>query len=240
MTQAPARSVRDTGSAASRPYVNVGQTERLGSIVGGGLLAAYGLVRGTLGGLALAAVGGRLIYRGATGHCPMYGALHLSTAGRGPATGVPAGAGCRVDESVTVNRPAAELFRFWRDFENLPRFMPGLRSVAVEDNRSHWIAEAPMGASVSWDAEIINEREDELIAWRSLPGSAVDTAGSVHFQRIRDGAGTELHVEMKYNPPAGKAGAAFAWLFGDDPKQQVREALHTFKQLMEGGERLTT
>jgi len=234
-----ARPAHDTGSQESRPLVNVGRAERLASLMGGGLLAALGLSRGTLGGLALAAVGGGLIYRGATGRCHMYAALGLNSAGRGPATGVPAGAGCRVDESVTINRPAGELYAYWRNFENLPTFMPGLRSVAVGGARSRWTAEAPMGASVSWEAEIVNEKEGELIAWRSLPGSAVDTAGSVHFRRGPGGA-TEVRVEMKYNPPAGKAGAAFAWLFGDDPRHQVKEALRSFKRLMETGERATT
>jgi len=240
MHESPARPARDTGSGASRPHVNVGRSERLPSLLGGGLPAAFGLSRGTLGGLALAAVGGGLIYRGATGHCHLYGALGLNTAGRGPATGVPAGAGCRVDESVIVNSPAADLYRYWRNFENLPRFMPGLKSVTVEGGRSHWAAEAPMGASATWDAEIVNEIEGELIAWRSLPGSAVDTAGSVHFRRAPDGAGTVVSVEMKYNPPAGRAGAGFAWLFGDDARRQVKEALRAFKLLMETGERPTT
>lgn len=237
---APARPAHDTGSQESRPRVNVGQSERLASLVGGGLLAAYGLSRGTLGGLALAAVGGGLIYRAATGHCHLYGALRLNTAGRGPATGVPAGAGCRVDETVTISRPAGELYHYWRNFENLPHFMPGLRSVTAEGDRSRWTAEAPMGASVSWDAEIVNEKSGELIAWRSLPGSAVDTAGSVHFRPVLGGRATEVYVEMKYNPPAGRAGAAFAWLFGDDARMQVREALRSFKRLLETGERPTT
>jgi uncharacterized membrane protein len=235
--RAPARPVRDTGSATSRPYVNVGQAERLASVLGGGLLAAYGLSRGGLGGLALAAVGGGLIYRGATGHCGLYGALNMSTAGRGPATGVPAGAGSRLDEAVTIDRPPGALYLYWRNFENLPRFMPGLRSVTVEGNRSRWTVVAPLGASVTWEAEIINDKEGELIAWRSLPGSQVDTAGSVHFRRAPNGAGTEVTVEMKYNPPAGKVGDAAAWLCGDDGRRQVREALRAFKRLMEGGQR---
>src|SRR5207302_8574135 len=104
--QAPARPARDTGAEAARPYVNVGDAERWASVLGGGLMAAYGLSRPSLSGLALAALGGALIYRGATGHCSCYAALNLNTAGRGPATGVPAGAGFRVETSVTVNRPA--------------------------------------------------------------------------------------------------------------------------------------
>ena len=233
--QAPTRQVRDTGSAAGRPYVNVGRAERWASVLGGGLLAAYGLSRPNLGGLALAAIGGALIYRGATGHCDCYAALGVSTAGRGPATGVPAGAGWRVEASVTVHRPAGDLYLYWRNFENLPNFMRHLRSVKQEGGRYRWTAEAPLGASVGWEAEIVNDKPGELIAWRSLPGSQVDTAGSVHFRRAPDGAGTEVHVEMKYNPPAGRAGAALAWLFGDDAERQVRDSLLAFKQRMESG-----
>ena len=238
-TQAPARPAHDTGAGAARPYVNVGDAERWASVLGGGLLAAYGVSRPSLSGLALAAFGGALVYRGVTGHSNMYGALGLNTAGRGPATGVPAGAGVRVETAVTVNRPAGDLYGFWRNFENLPRFMPHLRSVKVEGNRSRWTAEAPLRASVTWEAEIVNDKPGELIAWRSLPGSQVDTAGAVHFWP-RPNGGTEVHVEMKYNPPAGKAGAALARLFGDDAERQVRDALRAFQQIMETGERATT
>ena len=187
--RAPARQVRDTGSAASRPHVNVGELERWASLLGGGLLAAWGLSRRNLTGLAVAAVGGSLVYRGATGHCAGYSALGVSTAGRGPATGVPAGAGQRVEASVTINRPAEDLYLYWRNFENLPHFMRHLRSVKADGGRFRWEAEAPMGASVEWEAEIVNEKPGELIAWRSMPGSQVDTAGTVHFRRARTARG---------------------------------------------------
>ncbi len=238
--QTPARPAHDTGSAAARPLVNVGDAERWASVLGGGLLAAYGLSRANLSGLALAVVGGGLVCRGVSGRCSVYRALDVSTAGRGPATGVPAGAGRRVEASVTINRPADDLYHYWRNFENLPNFMRHLRSVKVNGKRSHWTAQAPTGASVEWEAEIINDKPGELIAWRSLPGSQVDTAGSVHFRRAPNGAGTEVHVEMKVNPPGGRAGRAVAWMFGDDAERQVRESLRNFKQTMETGERPTT
>lgn len=238
---APARPAQERRRPSVTRGVNVGDAERWASVVGGGLLAAYGLSRSSLGGLALAALGGCMVYRGATGHCHLYGALNVNTAGRGRATGVPAGAGTKVNVSMTINRPAAELYRYWRDFENLPRFMRHLRSVEVhEGGISKWTVDAPMGASVEWEAEIINDKPNELIAWRSLPGSQVDTAGSVHFRAAPDGNGTEVHVEMKYNPPAGRVGAAAAWLTGADAERQVRESLRTFKQTMEAGETPTT
>jgi len=212
------------------------------SAVGGGVLALLGLSRRSLGGLALAAVGGSLVYRGVTGHCSMYQALGVNTADQpGPATSVRAGHGVKVEQAMTINKPAADLYRFWRTFENLGRFMSHLESVTTQGgNRSHWVARGPMGARVEWDAEVHNERENELIAWRSLDGSEVDTAGSVHFRQLPNDRGTEVRVVLKYDPPAGKLGAAVAWLFGQSAEQQVREDLRRFKQVMEAGEVPTT
>lgn len=233
------RKVR-TGAAhptTSRATTNVGDTERLLSTVGGGLLIAYGLSRRSLGGLGLAALGGALLERGVSGHCTVYGVLGITTADRlGPTTAVPACRGLRVDRSVTVNRPAEELFRFWRHFENLPKVMQHLKSVTVQGPRSHWVARGPMGRSVEWDAEIINERSNELIAWRSLAGSDVDTAGSVRFTPAPGGRGTVVRVNLKYDPPAGKLGAAVAFLFGEDPHEQIDADLRRFQAVMESGE----
>lgn len=143
----------------------------------------------------------------------------------------------RVQKSITVNRPPEELYRFWRNFENLPRFMRHLESVQVMgETRSHWRAKAPIGTRVEWDAEIINDRPHELIAWRSREGADVDNAGSVHFKRAPGGRGTEVRVEMQYIPPGGVIGATLAKLFGEAPEQQVSEDLRRFKQVMEVGE----
>jgi len=210
--------------------------ERWLSIVGGGILGLYGLSRRSVSGLGLAAVGGSMVYRGLSGHCNLYGALGLNTAHVGPSTSVPAGEGYKVEETITINRPVREVFSFWRNFSNLPRFMSHLASVEVRDhNRSHWVARGPLGIHVEWDAEVHNERDNELIAWRSLPGSDVDTAGSVHFRSRGDGQGTEVHVVLKYNPPAGKAGAAVARWLGSSPEQQIRDDLGRLKQVLESG-----
>jgi uncharacterized membrane protein len=143
----------------------------------------------------------------------------------------------RVQKSITVNRSPEELYRFWHDFENLPRFMAHLQSVQVTgEKRSHWKAKAPAGMTVEWDAEIIADRPHELIAWRSLEGSDVDHAGSVHFKPAPAGRGTEVRVEMQYIPPGGIIGAAIAKLFGEAPDQQLQEDLRRFKQTMEVGE----
>src|SRR5690348_70331 len=175
----PVPGVRQRPAGAQAPRTNVGETERWLSLLGGGALALIGLSRGSLGGLGLALLGGGLCYRGATGHCPGYSALGVSTAEpRGPRTSVPAGQGRKVVSSITINRTPEELYRYWRNFNNLPRFMHNLESVELTGgDRSHWVARGPLGVRVEWDAEIITDRPNELIGWRSLPGSQVDTAG---------------------------------------------------------------
>jgi uncharacterized membrane protein len=221
--------------------VNVSEIERWASLIGGGALAVMGLSRGTLGGLTLAGLGGALLYRGASGHCSIYQTLGINTSkGRGRNTVIPAQHGVRVEECVTVNRPASDLYQFWRHFENLPRFMPYLQEVRTTGpGRSHWVARGPMDVSVEWDAEIITNRTNEVISWRSLEFSEIDTAGSVHFMP-RGIDRTEIRVNLKYDPPAGKAGAVIAKVFGRDAETKIRESLQRFKELMEGGAVATT
>jgi uncharacterized membrane protein len=152
-----------------------------------------------------------------------------------PATAVPAGKGAKVDESITVGRPPAEVFAFWRKLSNLPRVMSHLKEVRETDGtRSHWVAKGPLGVTVEWDAEVFNERPGELIAWRSLPGSDVDTAGSVHFAPDGNG-GTRLTVVLKYDTPAGSIGRAVAGLFGSDVAEEVRADLARFRDVMTPG-----
>jgi len=130
-----------------------------------------------------------------------------------------------------------EVYRFWRNFENLPRFMDHLEAVTViDENRSHWVAKGPAGTRVEWDAVIHNEMDDELIAWRSLPGSEINNAGSVHFTPTTDGMGTEVRVVLSYEPPAGKLGVAFAKLLGEEPSKQVADDLRRLKQVMDSGD----
>jgi uncharacterized membrane protein len=237
------RLTGEGGVEQSASGVNVGQTERWASTIGGGALALYGITRGSLGGIALALVGAALVQRGMSGHCNVYDAIGYNTAEGGAGlrnsenVSVPAERGTKVEKSVTINRPAEELFRFWRNFENLPRFMNHLESVRVtEGGRSHWVAKAPAGTSVEWDAEIYNEKENELIAWRTLENADVDSAGSVRFEPAAGGRGTVVRVVLKYDPPGGKLGSLVARLFGENPEQQIDEDLRRFKQLMETGE----
>ena len=143
--------------------------------------------------------------------------------------------GIHVEHSVLIAKPAAQLYRFWRNFENLPKFMQHLQSVATrEEGISHWVATGPRGMLVEWDARIINEVENKVIAWQSLKGSMVATAGSVNFEETE--RGTVVHVHLQYNPPGGRLGAAVAYVFGEEPNLQVQEDLRRFKRLMETGE----
>jgi len=222
--------------------VNVADVERWASALGGAALTAYGLKQlkeRSVAGAMIAAAGTSLIYRGASGHCPVYEASGISTANgeTDTRTSLSGSHGVNVEEVVLINRPASELFRFWRQFETLPSFMEHLASVQKLDNlRSHWVANAPAGRTVEWDAEIINEIPDELIAWRTRDNADVVSAGSVSFKRAPGGRGTDVRVRLQYNPPAGKLGAAIAWMFGEEPSQTIREDLRRFKQLMESGE----
>lgn len=146
-----------------------------------------------------------------------------------------------VVKSVIINRPAEELYRFWRNLENLPNIMPHLKSVTVQDDtRSHWVVKAPLGMNVEWDAEIVRDDPGRLIAWRSLPGATVDNWGSVTFVPLSGDRGTAVRAEFEYRPPAGVLGRKIAKLFGQAPEQQVGTDLRPFKQLMETGEITTT
>jgi uncharacterized membrane protein len=216
---------------------NVGDGERLASFLGGSALALFGLSRGSLGGLALAAVGGSLVYRGMSGYCAVYDALGVDTRPQlAPSTSVRAGHGVKVEESVIINRDAATLYQFWRNLENVGRFMQHLERVEQrDDRRSLWVACGPMGMKFEWEAEIINDKENELIAWRSVDGSQVDTAGSVHFRELPHERGTEVRVVLKYDAHEAQLAAPLARLLGQSPRQQIHEDLRRFKQVMETG-----
>ncbi len=227
----------DRSESSKNHFVNVGKTERQISAIGGGALALYGLTRGSLGGLVLAGIGGALVYRGVTGNCPAYSALGTNTNhDEGAAPEQYFDRGIHVTQSFTVGKPAAELFKFWRNISNLPSVMTHLESVEVlDDKRSRWTATGPAGTRVSWDAEIINEEPDRVIAWRSLGGADVDNSGSVRFVDAPGDRGTEVRVAMDYIPPAGRLGKLVATLFGEAPEQTIKEDLRRFKRLMETG-----
>jgi len=146
-----------------------------------------------------------------------------------------------VTKSITVDRPQEEVYRFWHDFANLPRFMRHLHSVQITgEGRSHWKVEGPAGTTVEWDAEVTDDRPNELIAWRSVEHADIHHAGSVHFRPAPGGRGTEITVELRYEPPAGKATTMLAKLFRKEPGQEVYDGLRALKQIMETGEVLVS
>ncbi|MGH7581141.1 MAG: SRPBCC family protein, partial [Gemmatimonadales bacterium] len=180
--------------------VNVGRRERWISAVAAAAVAAYGLRR-RRGRRIILPIAGALIGRAVSGRCPVNGALGRNSALRdeasSPFTSVRRGEGVRVDERIVLNRPRSEVYQFWRNLENLPRFMDHLQSVTARDQwRSHWIAKGPAGTRLEWEVEIHNEIPNELIAWRSLEGSEVANAGSVHFVPT-DNGDTEVRVVLR-------------------------------------------
>lgn len=224
-----------------KPDTNVGETERWLSLVAGAGLMAYGLSKRNGTGLGWAALGGGLAWRGASGHCNVYKAFGVDTRergyekGTGSNKGVPYQLGIRIDHEIRIHKSPEDLYRFWRNLENLPRFMSHVESVREMDNGvSHWTVCGPAGFRLEWDAEIVNAIENKLIGWRSLPGSQVDNGGSVHFEPASDGS-TIVRVELQYNPPAGAVGARIARALGEDPEQMIREDMQRFRELMETG-----
>jgi uncharacterized membrane protein len=147
--------------------------------------------------------------------------------------------GIRVRKAITIDRSPAELYRFWRNIENLPRFMAHLESVReLDQRRSYWKVRAPLGTTVEWTAEIVEDRPDELISWRSVEGAQVPNSGVVRFVPAPGGRGAEVHFEISYSPPAGLVGTAIATLFGKEPGRQVDGDLRRLKQMLEAGERV--
>ncbi len=193
------------------------------ALLAGAGLAAFGASRKSLPGAAVAAGGGYLVFRG------------VRDLRRGAHQDV------EVEKSLTIVKSPEELYRFWRDFENLPKFMRHLRQVQrIDERRSRWTTNAPLGMTVSWEAEITHETPNQFLAWRSLPGSQIENVGSISFTPAPTGRGTEVKVSLRYSPPAGRVGHIFATVFGRDAEQQVLEDLRRFKQLMECGEIPTT
>jgi uncharacterized membrane protein len=214
---------------------SVADAENLFALGAGTVLLMFGASRRSMFGTCLAVSSAPLLYRGVTGHWPRAADGRASSGDTKVALG--GNRGIHVRESVRLELPLAEVYKFWRRLENLPRFMSHLERVEeISDTRSHWVAAGPAGLTVAWDAEIINEIENRVLAWRSLPGSDVTTAGSVNFDTVRGGRSTQVTVELQYAPPAGKAGALIASLFGREPSQTIREDLRHFRQLLEAGE----
>ena len=218
---------------------NMGVIDRcISGVLGAGLIG-FGATRRSLPAMiASIAGGGVLLAMSATGYCPFYHAAAIDNARKG--TAQPRdyyNEGIHVKVSYAIAKDPEELFQFWRNFQNLPKFMHHLKSVTCQGpTRSHWVARGPAGMDMEWDAEIINEEPNRLISWRTVGDADVDSAGTVLFVPTADGQGTRVHVNLDYIPPAGKVGKAIAKLFGEEPEQLIRDDLRRFKKLMETGE----
>lgn len=220
---------------------NVGNTERVVSTLAGGGLIAYGIKRKDWLGALLGLVGGGLALRGATGHCQVYDALDVDTNNNSYFEKGIAKAKdwfsqkTEVVKSVTINKSAEELYSFWRNFENLPKFMDHLESVKVlDDKKSEWTAKAPLGYEAHWSAMITEDKKNEKIAWRSVENSEIPNSGKVEFLPTID-RGTVVKVTVRYEPPAGKLGALASYFLTEEPDTQIAEDLRRFKSLMETG-----
>lgn len=142
-----------------------------------------------------------------------------------------------IHTALTIDKPAAELYAFWRPLENLPRIMKNLIEVTdLGGGRSHWVGKSALGLKAQWDAEIVEEREGRFLSWRSLPGSMISNAGTVSFEDSPNGRGTIVRVTMEVGTGLGKV----ATKLGGATQQEVREDLKRFKALMEAGEIATT
>jgi uncharacterized membrane protein len=213
---------------------NVSDWERAISIAAGAALVYVGTRQGRGNRLATS-TGVGLLARGVGGYCPINAAVGRDSRRSNTRIALSGSRGVHVYESIVINRPQAELFSFWRDFSNLPRFMEHLADVQVlSHTRSVWTAKAPVGMRVKWEAEVINEIEGELIGWQSTDNADVATAGSVRFVPAM-GGGTEIIVHLQYEPPAGKLGSLVASVFGEEPSQQIRADLRRLKEILETG-----
>jgi uncharacterized membrane protein len=210
--------------------INVGQNERWVSMVGGVALAVYGLTRETaLSKAALSGIGGYLFYRGQTGYCAVYNALGVDTRKRR--------GGVSIEKTITINRTPEEVYRFWHNFENLPRFMEHLESVRVlDDRRSHWVASVPGGLNFEWDAEMIEDIPNERISWQSLATAEVQNRGTVEFRRVP--GGTRLMFKASYEIP-GVVGGPTSQMFQYLSEKQLERELMQFKNLIESREMAT-
>ena len=221
-----------TDSALPLPAANVGNVERLVTLAAGAALLGYAW-RHRSRSLGLTSAG--LIARGATGYCPAYAALGVDhTDTRRSLAGE---RGVHVRESTTINASPEELYTFWRRLENLPEVMPYLESVEEVDFKlSRWTAKAFGGAvPITWMAETINEVPFETIGWKTLPGEALQHAGSVVFKRLPETGATDVRVHFQYSPPGGKAASWFAAFLGQDPAKMTRDGLQALKRRLESG-----
>jgi uncharacterized membrane protein len=226
---------------------NVNTTERIISGAAGGALLAYGIRNGGVTGTLLSILGGAMLFRGATGHSFLYDVAGINTRSneplgtqKSPYNRQALSGRVHVTEAIRIDRPANEVYSFWKNFENFPQFMEHVESVTKNpDDTWHWVAKAPLGTTVEWDARVTSDIQDQRIGWQSTKDSQIPNSGVVEFVGTPDDA-TELTVTMIYEAPAGKFGEWAAWALGEEPSIQVAEDLQRFKQLMESNSNAST
>jgi uncharacterized membrane protein len=225
----PDAEVSSLPPATGSSTLNVGTPERIISALGGAALTVMALrdLRSPAG-VSMLLTGGYLLTRGISGYCAVNNAIGRNTFRK-------QGSPVEVKTTVTLNKPTAEVYSFWRKLENLPRFMKHLEKVEeLDQTRSKWTAKGPAGVgSVSWEAEIVEDHQNEFISWRSLPGSTVDNAGQVRFAETPNG--TEIRVQMTYRLPAGDVGGVAAKLFSPVAEKMMKDDIRNLKQAMETG-----
>lgn len=222
----------------ARSHVNVNQEERAPSAVLGAALLLLGLGRRSLGGTAVALAGGGLLYRGLRGHCHLYDALGINTAQ--PAANQQTGASTDAPEvarSITVDKPAEELYRLWREPETLSRIMGDFaEATQAGEDRQHWTVRMPRGRSLAWDSQVVEDRPGEFLRWQSLEGTSLPNEGSVRFGPAPGNRGTQVMFRMRFDPPGGAIGKWAVKLLGMAPRALATKALYRFKNLAETGE----
>jgi uncharacterized membrane protein len=222
--------VERAGALGQDGRQNVGQYERVASSLSGAALLWAGLRRGSMGGVLTALGGAAMLYRGVTGHCPAYQRFGINTTTEGLSRGV------EVSRAITIGRSRDEVYRFWRNFENLPSFMQHLRSVTdLGDGRTHWVADEA-GIEIDWYAQIVEDIPGERIVWRSEPGGRIETDGEVIFRQAPGNRGTEVHLRMRCAGPGRVLAMSLAPLLRRFTRIQVGQDLRRMKQLIETGE----
>lgn len=218
-----------TGNERMENVINVGETERIISGVAGGVLVYNGLTslgRHPFSGLLKTILGGFLLYRGASGTCPLYRALGKTE----DVTRTPA---VRVRTSIIVEKPRNEVYSFWRKLENLPLFMKHLERVQEHDDvHSTWTADLPGYGLLQWNAEIVKETDGHFLGWQSVEGAPIENAGKVEFYDFGPGR-TEMKVVIAYRPPAGDLGVLIAKALNPAFTKLIENDIHSFKERME-------
>ncbi len=218
---------------SSRWTQNLGDTERVGTALAGGALIAAAFLPPSPARWSFFTAGVGLLLRGAAGYCPLYRVLGIDRFDQRHRDGVPGNDGLKIEHEVEVRCPAAELYQFWRRVEQLPRILRHVESVEpIDEWHSHWVARGPVGPALEWDAEIINEHENQLIAWQSVHGASLKNAGAVRFEELGGGF-TRVKVCLELQPYGGAAALALGRLFGTDPQRELEYDLERFKDFAE-------